>query len=134
MTRVAIIGGGIGGLTAASALMRAGIEVHVYEAAAELKEIGAGVALHANAMRVLQAIGVEDAVREVSGRSQWAVTRDGVTGRVIARTSRAQQARAFGIEGATVHRADLLEILAQALPPGMVSLGKKCTGIQNELA
>jgi salicylate hydroxylase len=132
MTRVAIIGGGIGGLTAASALMRAGIEVHVYEAAAELKEIGAGVALHANAMRVLQAIGVEDAVREVSGRSQWAVTRDGVTGRVIARTSRAQQARAFGIEGATVHRADLLEVLAQALPPGLVSLGKKCTGLRSE--
>jgi salicylate hydroxylase len=134
MTRVAIIGGGIGGLAAAGALTRAGLEVHVYEAAAELKEIGAGVALHANAMRVLRAIGVEDAVRAVAGRSQWAVTRDGVSGRVISRTSRAQQARAFGIEGATVHRADLLEVLAQALPPGMVSLGKKCTGIQGERA
>ena len=44
MTRVAIIGGGIGGLTAASALRRAGVEVSVYEAAGELKEIGAGVA------------------------------------------------------------------------------------------
>ena len=61
MTRVAIIGGGIGGLTAASALLRAGAEVSVYEAAGELKEIGAGVALHANAMRVLRFIGVEDA-------------------------------------------------------------------------
>jgi 2-polyprenyl-6-methoxyphenol hydroxylase-like FAD-dependent oxidoreductase len=46
MTRVAIIGGGIGGLTAANALSRARIEVAVYEAAGELKEIGAGVALH----------------------------------------------------------------------------------------
>src|SRR5436189_2856 len=59
MTRVAIIGGGIGGLTAANALSRAGIEVAVYEAAAELREIGAGVALHPNAMKVLRAIGVE---------------------------------------------------------------------------
>ncbi|HEY5398898.1 MAG TPA: FAD-dependent monooxygenase, partial [Trebonia sp.] len=55
MTRVAIIGGGIGGLTAAIALSRAGVEVRVYEAAAELREIGAGVALHPNAMRVLRA-------------------------------------------------------------------------------
>ena len=48
MTRVAIIGGGIGGLTAANALARAGIETAVYEAAGELREIGAGVALHPN--------------------------------------------------------------------------------------
>ena len=67
MTRVAIIGGGIGGLTAAIALARAGVEVRVYEAAAELREIGAGVALHPNAMRVLRAIGVEDARAEGRG-------------------------------------------------------------------
>jgi salicylate hydroxylase len=46
VTRVAIVGGGIGGLTAAITLSRAGIEAAVYEAAAELNEIGAGVALH----------------------------------------------------------------------------------------
>ena len=92
MTRVAIIGGGIGGLTAANALSRAGIEVAVYEAAAELKEIGAGVALHPNAMKVLRAIGVEDNVRKVAGRSQWQVMRNWKTGRVIAKTSRQQQA------------------------------------------
>ena len=108
MTRVAIIGGGIGGLRAANALSRAGIEVAVYEAAAELKEIGAGVALHPNAMKVLRAIGVEDGVRKVAGRSQWQVMRNWKTGRVIGRTSRQQQAASFGTEGATVHREDLL--------------------------
>src|SRR5215469_383995 len=128
--RVVIIGGGIGGLTAARALTLAGIEVAVCEAAAELKEIGAGVALHANAMRVLRAIGVEDSVRKVAGRSQWAVTRDGITGRVISRTSRQQQAAAFGIEGATAHRADLLDVLARSLPDGLVSLGKRCTQVR----
>lgn len=129
MTRVAIIGGGIGGLTAANALSRAGIEVAVCEAAAELKEIGAGVALHPNAMRVLRAIGVEDGVRKVAGRSEWAVTRDGKTGRMISKTSRRQQAASFGLEGATVHRADLLDVLAEALPAGLVSLGKRCTEV-----
>ena len=130
MTRVAIIGGGIGGLTAANALARAGIETTVYEAAAELREIGAGVALHPNAMKVLRAIGVEDGVRAVAGRSQWQVMRNWKTGRVIGRTSRQQQAASFGIPGATVHRADLLDVLAGALPAGQVTLGKRCIQVR----
>lgn len=131
MTRVAIIGGGIGGLTAANALLRAGVEVSVYEAAGELKEIGAGVALHANAMRVLRFIGVEDAVRKVAGKSEYAVTRDGVTGRVISRTARARQVELHGIEPATVHRADLLDVLAAALPGKVASLSKRCVSVES---
>src|SRR5215471_647205 len=130
MPRVAIIGGGIGGLTAANALTRAGIETAVYEAAAELKEIGAGVALHPNAMKVLHAIGVEDSIRKVAGRSQWQVTRNWRTGRVISKTSRQQQSASFGTVGATVHRADLLDVLAGALPAGIVTLGKRCTEVR----
>ena len=130
MTRVAIIGGGIGGLTAANALLRAGAEVSVYEAAGELKEIGAGVALHANAMRVLRFIGVEDAVRKVAGRTEYAVTRDGITGRVISRTDRARFVELQGIEPATVHRADLLDVLAAALPEGIAKLGKRCVSVE----
>lgn len=129
MTRVAIIGGGIGGLTAANALLRAGAEVSVYEAAGELKEIGAGVALHPNAMRVLRFIGVEDSVRKVAGHSEYAVTRDGITGRLISKTSRARFAEIQGIEPATVHRADLLDVLAAALPDGLVTLGKRCVAV-----
>ena len=131
MTRVAIIGGGIGGLTAANALLRAGAEVSVYEAAGELKEIGAGVALHANAMRVLRFIGVEEAVRKVAGKSDYAVTRDGITGRVISRTARARQVELHGIEPATVHRADLLDVLAAALPDEIASLGKRCVSVES---
>ena len=132
MTRVAIIGGGIGGLAAANALSRAGIEVAVYEAAAELREIGAGVALHPNAMKVLRAIGLEDNVRNVAGRSQWQVTHNWKTGRVIGRTSGQQQAASFGTTGATVHRADLLDVLAGGLPSGVVTLGKRCTGVRSD--
>jgi salicylate hydroxylase len=121
MTRVAIIGGGIGGLTAANALRRAGVEVSVFEAAGELKEIGAGVALHANAMRVLRFIGVEDAVRKIAGKTDYSVTKDGITGRVISRTSRAKHVELQGIGPATVHRADLLDVLAAALPAGIAS-------------
>ncbi|MGH2889700.1 MAG: FAD-dependent monooxygenase [Solirubrobacteraceae bacterium] len=131
MTRVAIIGGGIGGATAGCALARAGIEVSVYEAAPELKEIGAGVALHPNAMRVLRMIGVEDAVRAVAGRSERSVTRDGVTARVISEVSRAQQAATHGLSGATVHRADLLDVIAAALPRNSVTLGRRCATVES---
>jgi len=131
MTRVAIIGGGIGGLTAANALRRVGVDVSVHEAAGELKEIGAGVALHANAMRVLRFIGVEEAVRKVAGRTEYSVTRDGITGRVISRTSRARFVELQGIEPATVHRADLLDVLAAALPAGTAALGKRCVAVES---
>jgi salicylate hydroxylase len=132
MTRVAIIGGGIGGLTAANALSVAGIEAAVYEAAAELREIGAGVALHPNAMKVLRAIGLEDGVRAVAGQARRQVLRNWKTGRVIGSTSRRQQAASFGIEGATAHRADLLDVLARALPAGMVTLGQRCTQVRTD--
>ncbi|HYB29786.1 MAG TPA: FAD-dependent monooxygenase [Solirubrobacteraceae bacterium] len=79
MTRVAVVGGGIGGLAAARALCGRGIEVTIYEAAPELREIGAGVALGPNAMKVLRSLGLEDQVRAVAGRSEWALTRNGKT-------------------------------------------------------
>jgi salicylate hydroxylase len=131
MTRVAIIGGGIGGLTAARALCGRGIEVTIYESAPELREIGAGVALGPNAMKVLRALGLEDAVRAVAGASDWATTRNGKTGRVITKTSRREQAALFGSAGATVHRADLLDVLAQSVPSDIVTLGARCVAVES---
>jgi 2-polyprenyl-6-methoxyphenol hydroxylase-like FAD-dependent oxidoreductase len=131
LTRVTIIGGGIGGATAGCALAQAGLEVSIYESAPELKEIGAGVALHPNAMRVLRMIGVEDEVRRLAGRSQWSVTHNWKTGRVISRISRAHQAQSFGLSGATIHRADLLDVIAAALPEGCVTLGKRCASVES---
>src|SRR5436190_24243978 len=58
--RVAIIGAGIGGLTAALALVRQGIGVDVYEQAPELKELGAGVQISSNGARVLHALGLSE--------------------------------------------------------------------------
>jgi 2-polyprenyl-6-methoxyphenol hydroxylase-like FAD-dependent oxidoreductase len=132
MTRVAIIGGGIGGLTAARALCRRGVEVAIYEAAPELREIGAGVALGPNAMKVLRALDLEDEVRAIAGRWELAVTRDGKTGRVISETTRQQQASLFGSAGATIHRADLLDVLARSLPSDIVTLGARCAGVESD--
>jgi salicylate hydroxylase len=130
VTRVAIVGGGIGGLTAARALRRRGFEVAIYEAASELREIGAGVALHPNAMKVIRSLDLEDDVRATAGRSEWLLTRNWKTGRVISRTSRQQQVSLFGSAGVTVHRADLLEVLARSLPSGIVTLGARCIAVE----
>src|SRR4029078_3307487 len=67
-------------------------------------------------MKVLRAIGVEDGVRTVAGRSQWQVMRNWKTGRVIGRTSRQEQEASVGIPSATGHTADLTELLAQTGP------------------
>lgn len=131
-TRVAIIGGGIGGLTAARALGRRGIEVAIYESAPELREIGAGVALGPNAMKVLRSLDLEQEVRAIAGRWEWALTRNGKTSRVISETSRAQQASLFGSAGATAHRADLLDVLSLSLSSDIVTLGARCIGVESD--
>jgi len=64
-SKVGIVGGGIGGLSAALALLRRGIDVEVYEQSHRLKEIGAGVQIGSNGTRVLYALGLEDALSQV---------------------------------------------------------------------
>jgi len=82
LTRVAIIGGGIGGLTAANALLRAGVEVSVCEAAGELTESRRrGRAARQRDACAAGLSASRDAVRKVAGRTEYAVTRDGITGR-----------------------------------------------------
>ncbi|HTW24792.1 MAG TPA: FAD-dependent oxidoreductase, partial [Candidatus Baltobacteraceae bacterium] len=59
-TSVAIIGGGIGGLAAALSLLRAGLDVHVYEQTREVREVGAGIQISPNATRILHRLGLAD--------------------------------------------------------------------------
>lgn len=131
MTTAIVIGGGIGGLTAAVALRQRGVDVTVYESTPELREIGAGVALGPNAMKVLRRLGLEDAIREISGEFRCNVLRSWDTGRAIATSSQRLQEEHFGAAGATVHRADLLDVLARAFGTDQVQLGVRCVGVEN---
>jgi salicylate hydroxylase len=129
--RIAVIGGGIGGLTAARALQRRGFEVAVYEAAPELKEIGAGVALGPNAMKALRSLDLEEAVRAVAWESEFQLLRNWRSGRVISKTPRRGFLSArFGATGCSAHRADLLDVLSAALPKDIVKLGARCVGVE----
>lgn len=124
-TRIAVIGGGIGGCTAAHALVRKGFEVHVYEAQPELKEIGAGVALGPNAMKALRVLGLEHVVRDVAYQGDYQYLLSWQSGRVISKNARADAEKRYGAAGCSVHRADLLDVLSSRLPKELLTLGAR---------
>ena len=128
--RIAVVGGGIGGLAAALALQRRGFETIVCEQSPVLSEIGAGVNLTPNALMALRALGVEDAVVAVGCESDFLVIRSWKSGRVISRMRRGSFRAQFGAPNLTVHRADLLEVLANALGGTEVRLGARCVAAE----
>ncbi len=113
--RIAIVGGGIGGLAAALALERRGAEVIVCEQASVLSEIGAGVNLTPNAVKAFRALGLERRHRRRSAAaSEFQLIRSWQSGRYISRIRRGDFRQKFGAPNLTVHRADLLDVAAPA--------------------
>src|SRR6516162_2701110 len=128
--RIAIVGGGIGGLAAALALERRGFETIVCEQSPALSEIGAGVNLTPNALMALRALGVEDAVVAAGCESDFLVIRSWKRGRVISRMRRGSFRQQFGAPNLTVHRADLLDVLRGALKTVDFRFGARCIAIE----
>lgn len=126
-----IAGAGIGGLTAAIALARQGGEVRIFEQASELAEVGAGLQLSPNAMRVMAALGLEDALQAVAFAPERARVIDGKTGRdLINLPLRAVSRPLYGAPYLHVHRADVQGILyREAQRLGVTfNLGEAVTG------
>jgi 2-polyprenyl-6-methoxyphenol hydroxylase-like FAD-dependent oxidoreductase len=118
MIEIAIVGGGIGGLTAAIALRRYGFQPHVFEEAPALLDIGAAIALWPNAIRALQHVGVAEQVLSAAGvinEIRW-LNRDGISLNSIRIANPSAPAVAL-------HRADLQRLLLQALPSSTITLG-----------
>ena len=129
--KIAIVGGGIGGLFAASALIARGFEVAVYEQAAALGEVGAGVALTPNSVRHLRRLGLESSRLE-----KWGVRfgpgshyfrHDGTPIAPVQVTDLSGWSAMFGM-----HRADLVNLLAAALPPAIIHTGHRCTAVAQD--
>ncbi len=127
--RVVIVGGGIGGLAAANALLRRGIGVRVYEQAAALTEVGAGVALQPNGIRMLRRLGFGEDVVRLGAR--WLdpqfLHADGSYAASMWPAGLADRIEFYGI-----HRADLLGMLAARLPGDVVKIGHKCVGFEQD--
>jgi 2-polyprenyl-6-methoxyphenol hydroxylase-like FAD-dependent oxidoreductase len=128
--KIAVIGGGIGGLTAAIALARQGLAVEVYEQAPELKEVGAGVGLWPNAMAAFAQIGLADQVARLAAK----VDRQGLMrpdGTWLLCLPAEMMTQRWGAGFVTVHRAELQQLLAAELGPTAIHLGARCTGFED---
>src|SRR6476659_3797328 len=115
--RIAIVGGGIGGLTAALALRARGLDVTVFEQAEVMREIGAGVSIHPNAARLLKRVGLDDEVQKIGSPIRGIVLRTSLGESITTPAAPATPAFSSGREY-NVHRADFLNLLFGALPKG----------------
>jgi len=128
--KVTIIGGGIGGTAAALALLRAGCDVHVYEQVASKAEVGAGIQLSPNATRLLHRYGLADALARLAVRPSHIEIRRWDDGRMLGREQLGDAVEAaYGAPYYHFHRADLLSILAGAVPPERLHGGRRCVDV-----
>jgi salicylate hydroxylase len=130
-----VVGAGIGGLVTALACRKAGIGVTLLEQAAALKEVGAGVQISSNGSAVLRELGLAAAVAAVAVRPVSFRVLSFESGEVIADFPLGPEAAArYGATFYQLHRADLLAILAEALPPGVLRLGARVVSIAQDAA
>ena len=130
---VAVVGGGIGGLTAAIALVRKSINVTVYEQALRLLPVGASLALGPNATRLLGALGLMDPVRRVGVAADAVRLLRWCDGTVLLHTELGAPAEThFGAPALDFHRADLHRVLIDALPEGTIRLGTQVTSVEQD--
>jgi len=128
--RVAVIGAGIGGCAAALALRRAGCIVDVYEQAPVKGEVGAGIQISPNASRLLRAYGLASQLEAIAVRPSMTEARRWDDGRILSREQLGPaMERDFGAPYYHVHRADLLRIISDAIPPHSLHMGWRCAGI-----
>ncbi|MCW2892548.1 MAG: 2-polyprenyl-6-methoxyphenol hydroxylase [Actinomycetia bacterium] len=123
----AVVGGGIGGLATAAALTRAGIEASVYEQAPELGEVGAGVLIGPNSVRLLHRLGLAAAINEVGGWVGDGSTyyrHDGSRVAPVMTTDSSGWAAMYGM-----HRADLIDVLRRAVPASRIHPGHRAVSV-----
>jgi 2-polyprenyl-6-methoxyphenol hydroxylase-like FAD-dependent oxidoreductase len=129
--RVLIIGGGIGGLTAALALRQVGFNVAVFERASELAEIGAGITLWTNAVKVLRILNVADAVCDAGHIIERGELRSW-RGDVLVVTPVGEVGRKLGAPSVGLHRAALQQELFRKLGEGVIHLGAACVNVEQD--
>ena len=129
--RVLIIGAGIGGVTAAIALARKGIDVEIYERSPRLAEVGAGVSLFPNALKALHQLGLKSRLDAMSFVSAEGALRR-ADGRVLSRTTASDFVSRFGMAVSVFHRAELLAALVDAAGNIPIHLDHECEAVEQE--
>ena len=129
---IAVIGAGLGGMTVAGLLQRAGLSVTVYEQANAFSRIGAGIHLSSNVMLVMRRLGIEAALSDIGLHPDAFVSRAWDSGEILFELPLDAAAEAhYGGAYINVHRGDLHHILQSALQPDTVAFGKKLRSIDD---
>ena len=131
--RVAIVGGGLGGLAAALFLKQAGVNVTVYEQAPALHEVGAGIVISPNMVRPLERLGLAAKLEAFAVRLEaaWEFRR-WEDGRVLSVQRMEACRELYGADCYVAHRADLMGLFRDALPPEVLHLDQRCVGVEQD--
>lgn len=128
--RIAVVGGGLGGLATARALSERGFRCDVFERAGILTEIGAGINVSPQATRALIALGLGEQAIARANVSKGIFTRDMHTGEEIAYMDMRGAEEKYGAPFLTFHRADLIELLSASLDPATIHLKHTLSGLE----
>lgn len=128
---IALVGGGIAGLTLGIALQRKGFSVKIYEGAPQIQALGAGLALAANAVKAFMEIGISEEVLK-AGKVLKVLRIKDERGKILTETDSEKITARYGfINNFTIHRADLHSVLISQLHPGTLELNKRCVDWQS---
>lgn len=132
--RIAIVGAGIGGMAAARFLLQAGVDVTVYEQAHELGEVGAGIQVGPNAVRLLHRLGLAETLRKTAVVPEFAWEfRRWDDGRILFRQPLGARAEElFGAPYYVVHRPELLDALVNGFPETRLKLGHRFQELEQQ--
>jgi salicylate hydroxylase/6-hydroxynicotinate 3-monooxygenase len=129
---IAIVGAGIGGLTAAAALLRIGVRVQVYEQASAFARVGAGIQQSPNAVRVLRELGLEPQLRRLAFYPRYWRNRDSKSGTLMHHYSLGPEAEErFGAPYLLLHRGDLHAAIASIVPRQLIHLDQRLVGLEH---
>jgi len=129
-TRIAVVGAGLGGMTVAGFLQRAGFAVTIYEQAPAFSRIGAGIILSANAMKVLRRLGLEQMVVDIGIKADCYISRAWDTGETMYKIEFDAESEArFGGPYANIHRGDLHAVLEKGVVPGSIAFNHRLAAL-----
>lgn len=129
-TRIAVVGAGLGGMTVAGFLQRAGFSVTVYEQAPAFSRIGAGIILSANVTKVLRRLGLEQMVVDIGIKADCYISRAWDTGETMYKIEFDAESEArLGGPYANIHRGDLHAVLEKGVAPGSIAFNHRLVAL-----
>ena len=129
-TRIAVVGAGLGGMTVAGFLQRAGFSVTIYEQAPAFSRIGAGIILSANVTKVLRRLGLERMVVDIGIKADCYISRAWDTGETMYKIEFDAESEArFGGPYANIHRGDLHAVLEKGVAPGSIAFNHRLVAL-----